>query len=485
MSRVGRIFLILAVLAPAQAMAQRPSKNLWINTAELELGRAIKSARPDEQGKLFVRAMEAARQAVEKDGDNSRSWFVLGRVHAAMGNLAAADSAFDKAEQMWPEYVKETDEERLRAYAEAFRVGSTALQGNDMATAISRLEAARAIYSKHPVALLNLAIAYSRQNERDKAIEVYQEALKILRDPAAKAAIKPEEAKQWAQWEEDVVRDLAQALAFANRNEEAVQAYEAYLATHPEDVTMRSNLAVVYSRMGKREEAAKVYSDLIDRDLSADEFLSVGIGLRRAQQLDAATRAFEKSIAKNPNQQEAYYNLAYSLWETVQPLEDKLATANATDKATMSNQLRPLYEKMIAAALKAREFDPANRNVFALLQNGYRGLAGVTTPAAKANEIRLKMPPLMTEYEALPFQVAEVVPELEDKKLKVTGTLVNVKVPKGQPMKIMLTVLSPTGAELASKEVSVAAPDAEGDVQFTTEFDLTGEYGGWKYKLVK
>ncbi len=485
MSRVGRILLILAVLAPAQAMAQRPSKNLWINTAELELGRAIKSARADEQQQLFARAMENAKLAVEKDAGNSRSWFVLGRVHAALGNLAAADSAFDKAEQMWPEYVKETDEERLRAYAEAFRTGSAALQAGDMAAAVTKLEGARSIYSKHPVALLNLAIAYSRQNERDKAIDVYQEALKILRDPAAKATIKPEEATQWGQWEEDVSRDLAQALAFANRNEEAVKAYEAYLATHPENVTMRSNLAVVYSRMGKHEEAAKVYSDLLGRDLSAVEFLSVGMGLRRAQQLDAATKAFEQSITKNPNQQEAYYNLAYSLWETIQPLEDRLATANAADKTTMSNQLRPLYEKMLQAAGKAREFDPANRNVFALLQNAYRGLATITTPVAKANEIRLKIPPLMTEYEALPFQVAEITPELTDKKLKISGTMVNVKTPKGQPMKIKLSVLSPTGAELASKEVSVAAPDPEGDAQFSAEFDLTGEYGGWKYTLIK
>jgi tetratricopeptide (TPR) repeat protein len=485
MSRVGRIFLILAVLAPATAVAQRPSKNLWINTAELELGRAVKNARPEEQAKLFERAMENARMAVEKDADTSRSWFVLGRVQAAMGNLAAADSAFDKAEQMWPEYVKETDDERLRAYAEAFRTGSAALQANDLATAVTKLEGARAIYSKHPVALLNLAIAYSRQNEREKAIGAFQDALKILRDPAAKGAIKPEEAKQWAQWEEDVSRDLAQALAFANRNEEAVQAYEAYLATHPENVTMRSNLAVVYSRMGKTAEAAKVYNDLLNQDLSADEFLSVGMGLRRAQQLDQATKAFEKSIAKNPNQQEAYYNLAYSVWETIQPLEDALATAKPADKTAMTNQLRPMYEKMLQAAGKAREFDPANRNVFALLQNAYRGMAAITTPVAKANEVRMKIPPLMTDYEALPFQIAGITPDVQDKKVKLTGTMVNVKTPKGQPMKIRLSVLSPAGAELATKEVSVAAPEAEADAEFTAEFDITGEYGGWKYTLVK
>jgi tetratricopeptide (TPR) repeat protein len=380
--------------------------------------------------------------------------------------------------------VKETDEERLRAYAEAFRSGSAALQGGDVATAVTKLEGARAIYSKHPVALLNLAIAYSRQNERDKVIDVYQEALKILQDPAAKAGVKAEEAQQWAQWEQDVVRDLAQSLAFANRNEEAAKAYETYLTTHPDDVTMRSNLAVVYSRMGKSAEATRVYADLLNRDLSADEFLSVGMGLRRAQQLDQATTAFEKSIAKNPNQQEAHYNLAYSVWETIQPLEDKLATASAADKTALSNQLRPLYEKMIQASAKAREFDPANRNVFALLQNAYRGLATVTTPVAKANEIRTKIPPLMTEYEALPFQVAGVTADVQGKKVTISGSLFNVKTPKGQPMKLKVSVLSPTGAELAAKDVSVAAPDAEGEAEFTAEFDITGEYGGWKYVLV-
>jgi tetratricopeptide (TPR) repeat protein len=484
MSRLVPIFLILAVLAPATAEAQRPSKNLWINTAELELGRAIKSARADERDRLFARAMENARLAVEKDAGNSRSWFVLGRVNAALGNFAAADSAFDKAVQMWPEYAKETDEERLRAYAEAFRAGSTALQGGDIGAAVTQLEGARAIYDKHPVALLNLAIAYSRQNQRDKVIDVYQEALKILRDPAAKAAVKPEEAQQWAQWEQDVVRDLAQSLALAERNEEAAKAYEAYLTTHPDDVTMRSNLAVVYNRMGKSAEAARVYSDLLNRDLSADDFLTVGMGLRRAQQLPQATTAFEKSIAKNPNQQEAYYNLAYSVWETIQPLEEKLAAASAADKTTLSNQLRPQYEKMIQAANKAREFDPANRNLFALLQNGYRGLATVTTPVAKSNEIRTKIPPLMTQYEALPFQVAGVAAEVADKKVTISGSLFNVKVPKGQPMKLKVSVLSPAGAELGSKEISVAAPEAEGEAEFTAAIDIPGESRGWKYVLI-
>lgn len=484
MSRISKTLFIMALLAPTLAQAQRPSRTMHTTSAELYLTRAAASNVPAEKAKLFDQAMNSARLGVQQAAGNSKTWFVLGAVHAAMGNAAAADSAFDKAEELWPEYAKETETERLRAYVNASNAGVQAIQANDLAKAAAHLEGAAAVYNKRPTALLNLGSVYARQNNAEGAARAYRAALEIMRGPS-RQGLKPEEEKQWAEWEEAVSLNLAQLLAMADKNEEAAAAYEEYLKRNPDNTMIRSNLAVVYSRMGKREEAARVYNELLSKDLSAEDFFRVGIGLRRAQQLDRAAEAFRKSIAKNPQSQEAYFNLAYTLWETIQPLEEARTKAAAAEKTRMVAQLRPLYEGLMTNAIKSREFDPTNRNILALMQRAYRGLADLETTVAKQNEWKLKVPALITTYDAIPFEVHSIVLTTADKKTTVEGKIINVKMTKGQPMKIRLSLLDQTGAELGAQDVSVTAPDVEAEADFKVEFTTEKAPAGWKYVVAK
>src|SRR5688572_15978930 len=385
MRRISQTLLALALLTPALAEAQRPANSMHTNSAQLYLGRAVGTQVAAEKAKLFEQALGAATQGVQTQPGNSKTWFVLGTVYAAMGDAIGADSAFDKAEQMWPEYKKETETERLRAFAAASNKGVLALQQNDLPTAITALEGASKVYDKRPTALLNLGTIYARQNKPAEAVAAFRAALAILRGPE-RAALKPEEEKQWAEWEEAVSLNMAQMLALSDKNDEAAVAYEEYLKRNPNNTLVRSNLAVVYSRMGKREEAARVYNELLSQDLTAEDFFRVGVGLRRAQQLDRAAEAFTKSLAKNPHSQESYFNLAYTLWETIQPLEEARGKAPAAEQTRMATQLRPMYEQLLQNAIKSREFDPTNRNVLALMQRAYRGLADLTKDVKQQNE---------------------------------------------------------------------------------------------------
>ena len=484
MSRISRMLLALALLTPALAEAQRPSNSMHTNSAQLYLTRAVGSQVAAEKAKLFDQALGAATQGVQAQPGNSKTWFVLGSVYAAMGDAVGADSAFDKAEQMWPEYKKETEVERLRAFAAASNKGVLAIQQNDLPGAIAALEGASKVYDKRPTALLNLGSIYARQNKAAEAVAAYRGALAIMRGPE-RAGLKPEEEKQWAEWEEAVSLNLAQMLAMSDKNEEAAAAYEEYLKRNPNNTLVRSNLAVVYSRMGKRDEAARVYNELLSQDLTAEDFFRVGVGLRRAQQLDRAAEAFAKSLAKNPHSQEAYFNLAYTLWETIQPLEDARSKAAAAEQARMAAQLRPMYEQLLQNAIKSREFDPTNRNVLALMQRAYRGLADITKDVKQQNEYKLKIPPLITDYEALPFEVTAITMTTEEKKTTVEGKIINIKTTKGQPMKIRVTVVDATGKELGAQDISVVAPDVEAEADFKAEFTSDAAPAGWKYAIVK
>ncbi len=484
MRRISQTLLALALLTPALAEAQRPSSSMHTNSAQLYLGRALGTQVAAEKTKLFDQALGAATQGVQAQPGNSKTWFVLGTVYAAMGDAIGADSAFDKAEQMWPEYKEETETERLRAFAAASNKGVLALQQNDLPTAIAALEGASRVYDKRPTALLNLGTIYARQNKPAEAVTAFRGALAILRGPE-RAGLKPEEEKQWAEWEEAVSLNMAQMLAMSDKNDEAAAAYEEYLKRNPNNTLVRSNLAVVYSRMGKREEAARVYNELLGQDLTAEDFFRVGVGLRRAQQLDRAAEAFTKSLAKNPQSQEAYFNLAYTLWETIQPLEEARSKAAAAEQTRMAAQLRPMYEKLLENAIKSREFDPTNRNVLALMQRAYRGLADMTKDVKQQNEYKLKIPPLITDYEALPFEVTAITMTTEDKKTTVEGKIVNIKTTKGQPMKIRVAVVDATGKELGAQDLSVVAPDVEAEAEFKAEFTTDAAPAGWKYAIVK
>ena len=103
---------------------------------------------------------------------------------------------------------------------------------------------------------MNLGNLYARANNTEKAAASYRQALEILRGPERKALNAADE-KQWAQWEEAAAFNLAQVLAQGNKDSEAAQAYQDYLARNPTNAIARSNLAIVLTRMGKKDEAAK------------------------------------------------------------------------------------------------------------------------------------------------------------------------------------------------------------------------------------
>lgn len=155
MNRIGKVLIGAMLVLPAAAQAQRPSNTMQTRSALLYLTQG--EQHPADKDKLFQQALNMALQGVKSDAGNSKTWFTLGQVYVALGDAVGADSAFDKAETMWPEYKKDSEQERLRAFAMAFNAGVAAIQKNDVQTAVAKLEAANTVYSKKPTAVANAA----------------------------------------------------------------------------------------------------------------------------------------------------------------------------------------------------------------------------------------------------------------------------------------------------------------------------------------
>lgn len=484
MSRIGKVLIATLLLVPAVAHAQkRPGNNMQIRSAELYFDRWAKSQHPEDKKKFIQEAMEFSLQATQKDPGNARSWFTLGRVYAAVGDAVGADSAFDKAETLWPEYTKETATERLRAYVETFNAGVAAIQQNKLQEAVARLEAAQVVYDVKPTAALNLGNLYAKLNDADKAAGAYRKALAIMRGPSRQGLTEAEE-KQWKEWEQAAAFNLAQILATAQKDAEAAQAYEEYLQRDPGNVIARSNLAVVYSRMGKTAEATKTYNDLLAQDLSDEDFFGVGVGLFRGQQYAQAGEAFRKAIAKNSAMRDAYYNLSQAIYSQITDLEDARSKAKAADLKAIDAKLKPMYEELQNTAEKARTFDPNNRNVLALLARAYRGMADVV-PAAQANDWKQKTLKVMETHQAMPYEVVNVQITTDGAEAKLVGNVVNLKGTEGQPVKLTVSFLGKDGTVLGTQDLTVTAPKVEEEVEFTASLKNDKPLGGWKYEIAK
>lgn len=483
MNRIVKMVFATMLVAPAAAHAQKPSATLQTRSAELYLVTAAKNQHPEDKQKLLKKALDVSLEGVQKDPRNPKTWFTLGEVYILLQDPIGADSAFDKAEAMYPEYTKETDQERLRAYVAAFNAGVTAVQQNKTEDAIKHLETADLIYSKKPTASLNLGNLYARANNAEKAALAYRRALDVMRGPHRKGLSAADE-KQWAQWEEAASFNLAQILAMSDKNDEAAQAYVDFLKTSPANITAKSNLAVVYSRMGKKAEAQKLYQELLGQDLSDEDYFTVGVGLFRGDQYELAADAFRKTIVKNPWSRDAYYNLAQAIYSQVTPLEDARAKTKPADAKAIDAKLKPMYVDLQAVTEKARALDPNNRNILALLARAHRGMADVVD-AKTSMEWKNKTLAVMTTHQNMPYEVTDVQLTNEAGEIKARGNVVNLKGPEGKPLKLTFSFLGKDGTVLAAQDVTVTTAKLEGQTAFVASFKTDKPVGGWKYEIAK
>jgi len=481
--RVGALVLAVALVLPVAATAQnKPSNTMHTNSAELYLNQARKENRDEEKRELLEKALARAREGIAARADNPKAYLLAGQIQVMLGNLASADSMLDKAEELYPDYKDETENERMQAWVRGYNAGVTAMQANNVDEAITQFEQADAIYRGRPGALLNLAQLYSRKADHEKAAASYKASLDILRNPPS--TLNDQEKAQWKEFEEAASFNLATLYASTNRNEDAVTAYQDFLARHPGHALALSNMAVVLTRMGKSDEAAKVYTDLLNQDLEAEEYFGIGVGLFRAHQYTTAIEAFKKAIGKNAYIRDAYYNLAQALYAHASEILEERGKAPAAEQKSFDAKLRPVYEELAGTTEKLLDLDPASRNGHALLANAYRGLSDVSAGAAATEFKNKTLTVLKSMDEGLPFEVTEVTATVEGEATKISGRVVNLKGTAGTPVKLKFTLVEGSGAPLGSGEASVNLPEVQGDAAFTVTIPVKAS-AGWKYEIVK
>lgn len=161
------------------------------------------------------------------------------------------------------------------------------------AKAIDAYQQALRINSEHATAWYNLGIAYGKTGQFSKAIEAYQQALRI--NPGLSAA-----------W-----HNLGNAYGNVGQSSNAIEAYQQALRINSEDADTWHNLGVEYDNSGQFARAIEAYQQAlrIDPDIAEAWYKRIGDAYVKSEQPTKAIEAYRQALRINPESAEVWLNL--------------------------------------------------------------------------------------------------------------------------------------------------------------------------------
>lgn len=485
MKRIGRLALAIALSVPAAAQAQKkPANSMATRSAELYLDQAKKASSTEKKTELLDKVLEVLAPGMAGDADNPRVWLLAGQAYARKGDFAGADSAFDRAESLYPAYASETEPERLDLWIRRYNAGVANIQANSYDEAMANFEAANRLYDKRPDAFLSVASLYARKGDLTAAEKAYRSALDVIRGPASES-ITADVAKEWRESEDIAATQLAQIVADQGNYDEAAKIYRELVAKQPDNAQARSNLAVALSKGGHAEEASKIYAELLARpDLNETALFNIGVGLYRAEQYEGASQAFRKVVEANPTSHDGLYNYGQAIYARIAELDKARDAATGAAAEKLTTQLVEANRELLRIAGKLREIDPNNRNAAMMLAQAQRSMGELEKDPAAAEGWKTKVLETLQLAETMRFGISDTRLDVADGSVKLTGSMTNTKLPAGQPVTLEFTFLDASGASVATRTVEVSAPAPEGSVEFTVEAKTDSRVTGWKYRTM-
>ncbi len=463
---VAALAATAAVAFPRMARAQDsqcPSlkfrSNFRLNGAMQHLTTAEASNFPDVKRGRLNDALKVLNDAAQNGGADAFSlWYMFGRVYLDQGDLAGADSSFNKAAALAPSDQGCKDEmDRLRhnAWVPLQAQAATLIQDQHYDSALAVLRKSNLIYRSDPGGFINMASVYMAQQKEDSAAMMYQ--------MAAHAGTGPERANLRS----TAAFNAARLYQRANRFPAAESAYREYIAMKPNDMEARGSLAQLMNEMHRPAEASAIYDSMLANADSLDSFgaFSIGVALFRQAYADSApgdaaarrnkyeqsAHAFEVGLHKNPYYRDALYNLTNSY-------------LGANDTA-----------KVLDAAQRLTAVDSMNRQVLTLLarahqMNGHRDAVVAT----------------LSRRDSLPIEMTFRGFQVRDSTASLGGSVQNLRGREHQGFNLILEFLGNTGQVVSTEHVDVPTLNATGSPGSVYDFQITTNGHGivaYRYKI--
>ena len=409
----------------------------------------------DEAGRVaaYQIALEAVNLGLIDDDENPMAYLHLGIVHAGLKDYAAAITAFDRAEAIYPAYFDEdggTGAYRLNAWLDAYNDAQARLDAQDPAGALELFEMANSLYDRRVEAYLNIAVtAASSLGDIEVSIAAWRKALEVIASPDG----NPGDDETRQMWDNDfwimAQSNLGRLLSSTGAADEAVVVFETILERFPNNTDAQSSLALALTQSGQGGDALAVFDAILDSpDASALDYFNAGVSLFAADQFDRAVIAFEQTVAASPMYRDALQSLALTL-----------------------NQMEE-YEAQIPYSEKLIELDPFNDYAYFVHINALLRVGG-------------DYQAVLDVREALPFWIEELSLQPLATGARVSGLAVNKALEPGASITLRFTFYDNAGNSVGSADAAVTISDPDVahsfDVTFTGEEQVLGysyEFGG-------
>ena len=423
-----------------------PGDNDYTRSAELFLTQAQSLGMVER----YQQALDAAMNSIMDDSANARGYFLAARAQVGLADVAAADTLFAIALDLYPGYDQDIRVERETAWIDLFNQAIGPLDGGNNEEGIRLLESAEVIFSRQrPEALINLGVTYNNADRPEDAIDAYRHALGVIRG-SAMAEADSATAADWEQREQSVTMNLALLLSDLERYDEAAAAYEDYLGSNPDDMSALANLASVLSQSGQADSAQAIYDNLLSATgLGMRDYFNIGAGLYNAEVYDKAAEAFGQIVEVAPENRDAVFNLAQSLYEGEN------------------------WEDLIPIGQQLVELDGYNYDSYLILSRALL-LSGDSEAAQE----------VYNAGEGLSFRLSNSTLQPTGNGAVIEGELVNKTLEAGTTVTIRVHFNGMDGAEIGTTEIRETAADAEVAVPFRVDFSSDEAVLGYYYEVI-
>jgi tetratricopeptide (TPR) repeat protein len=411
----------------------------------------IETEVPENRTRALANGKRVLLEALQQNQQdkNPALWFYLGRIYLQEGDIVGADSALTKAETLMPSCKKDISDVRYMGWVPLVNIGIAYNKQEKDDSALALYREANRIYRDKPLAFLNTGVIFANANQVDSAIVYFQKASQVAEQTNA---VEDRNA---------ATRNWGALLQRANRHKEAIPILEKYVAWVPKDVEVKRALASSYRATGQNDKAKAIEDEVgaapaaagqpSARNPAADK-MSAAVMLYNEKKYAEAAAAFDQVLAVEPYNRDALYGLANAYVGLKSP-------------------------KLADAAARLVAIEPVNDEAVRLLANGQR-MAKKETLANKTAIQLLGMPTTV--------KVTQFAPTADGATITGAATGREGETAQGKPLvakpiTLVFEFLDLKGAVVANQEVAIPALKAGESHPIEVKAEGQG-IAAWRYK---
>jgi hypothetical protein len=420
------IALVALLLLPATAFAQKePPHTKETKDAEKFIGLSMTRQDPAAKRPFLEQALAPLQQAMAKDPDNGRVWLLAGTVQAGLGNFAAADSAFDRAEQLYPGYAEMISSERHAAWETAFNTAVALINEQKTDEGIVALEQAEMMYNDRPESKYYLGLFYLQKEQAEKAEAALQGAIEAVNGPL-RSKLQPAAVEEWDKLAVNAKIKLSNLTAYRG-------------------------------------------AELYDK-----------------QMYDSAAATFARARAMSPSSRDNLFNQLQSIYARALQVDKERAAAKSP---ALDETARKLNAQILTLSDTLRLIDPNNEDIYFFASRANKVLSDLSTDAAAKTRFLNALKEVNTAYEKVAFFVADIQIAEADTTATVKGNIISKLLKPGATGTLTFELLGLDGKVIGAAPINFTVPASAANskdpvkIPFEVTIPMTAGLAGWRYRV--